>query len=219
MRLFLLRHGQTHANVSGSLDTARPGPELTDLGHAQANAAGTVLADRGIEAIYCSTLIRTEQTAAPLVTRTHLTPTVLDGLREVGAGDLEKRTDEDSAQAYRHVIAEWLFEQKLDSRMPGGESAHEFLARYDAAVDSILAAGHRNALIVSHGAAIRTWAGLRAAPDIASRWREQALGPLLNTGCIELEYDGSWRVVDWHNHPIGGDLLEDPGAADPTSRA
>ena len=32
MRLFLLRHGQTHGNVSGALDTAFPGLDLTDLG-------------------------------------------------------------------------------------------------------------------------------------------------------------------------------------------
>ena len=39
MRLLLMRHGQTHANVSGELDTAHPGVDLTDLGRAQAVAA------------------------------------------------------------------------------------------------------------------------------------------------------------------------------------
>ena len=35
MRLLLMRHGQTHANVSGELDTAHPGLDLTDLGRAK----------------------------------------------------------------------------------------------------------------------------------------------------------------------------------------
>ena len=52
----------------------------------------------------------------------------------------------------------------------------------------------------------------------AERWREQALQPLHNTGCIEVEYDDGWQVVAWHNLPVGGDLLDDPGAADPTAR-
>ena len=32
MRLLLLRHGQTHSNVSGALDTGAPGADLTELG-------------------------------------------------------------------------------------------------------------------------------------------------------------------------------------------
>ena len=34
MRLFLVRHGQTHANVARQLDTAVPGLDLTDEGRA-----------------------------------------------------------------------------------------------------------------------------------------------------------------------------------------
>ena len=45
-----MRHGQTHANVSGELDTAHPGLDLTDLGRAQAVAAARALADEQIDA-------------------------------------------------------------------------------------------------------------------------------------------------------------------------
>jgi len=218
MRLLLLRHGQTHSNVSGALDTGAPGADLTELGRAQADAAGTVLAERGVEAIYCSTLVRTHQTAAPLATRLGITPVTFDGVREVAAGDLEMRTDMDSATGYRHVVGTWLLERNLDLCMPGAEDGHAFLARYDAAVDSILASGHDTAVLVSHGAAIRTWVGLRNTGDIEP-WREHALGPLHNTGCIEMEYDGAWRIVDWHNDPVGGHLLDDPSAPDPTAEA
>ena len=218
MRLLLLRHGQTHSNVSGALDTGAPGADLTDLGRAQADAAGTVLADRGIETIFCSTLVRTQQTAAPLAERLDLAPVPIEGLREVRAGDLEMRTDDESALAYRHVVARWLLEHDLETRMPGAESGREFLGRFDEAVEHIRLEGPRTALIVSHGAAIRTWVGLHLAEDAAERWREQALQPLHNTGCIEVEWDGGWQVVAWHNNPVGGELLDDPGAADPTAR-
>ena len=38
MRLILIRHGETTANVALALDTAFPGADLTELGHAQAAA-------------------------------------------------------------------------------------------------------------------------------------------------------------------------------------
>ncbi len=221
MRLLLVRHGQTHSNVEGALDTGTPGADLTDLGRAQADAAGTVLAERPIEAIYCSPLVRTQQTAAPLAERLGLRPTIIEGLREVSAGDLEMRTDLEAGLAYHDVLVDWLVKGDLGARLPGGESAEEFLTRFDAAVDEIRASGHRTALIVSHGAAIRTWVGLRGTAEPADRWQEQATERLHNTGCIELELDpsGGWRVVDWRNHPVGGHLLEDDSAPDPTSDA
>src|SRR5665647_1038410 len=66
MRLILVRHGQTSSNISRALDTAEPGPDLTDLGRAQAAALSRVLDGAPIGAIYASTLVRTQQTAAPL---------------------------------------------------------------------------------------------------------------------------------------------------------
>lgn len=38
MKLLLARHGQTHGNVLGQLDTAHPGSGLTDRGLSQAPA-------------------------------------------------------------------------------------------------------------------------------------------------------------------------------------
>lgn len=219
MRLLLLRHGQTTSNVAGALDTGTPGSDLTELGRAQAVATAQVLAERHIDSLHCSTLVRTAQTVAPLADKLGLTPTVHDELREISAGDLEMRTDADSAQAYRHVVASWLLEGDLDARLPGGESAHEFLERYDAAIERVLGTTHGTALVVSHGAAIRSWVGLRGG-DVPEHLHEMALEYLQNTGCIELEHDPArgWRIVEWHSHAIGGHLLEDESAADPTGR-
>ena len=72
MRLLLLRHGQTTANVHGALDTAFPGRPLTDLGRAQAAAVPAALAEEDVSALYCSNLTRTRQTAEPLRAETSL---------------------------------------------------------------------------------------------------------------------------------------------------
>lgn len=66
MRLLLIRHGQTPANVRGELATARPGPGLTALGRRQALAIPDAVAGEQIAAIYVSPLVRTGETAAPL---------------------------------------------------------------------------------------------------------------------------------------------------------
>ena len=52
-------------------------PALTDAGQQRANLLASMLADSGIDAIYVSEFQRTQQTAAPLAARVHVTPTVL----------------------------------------------------------------------------------------------------------------------------------------------
>jgi broad specificity phosphatase PhoE len=46
-RLILVRHGESEANVIGSLHCQVPGPPLTDRGHKQAEALVAALADLG----------------------------------------------------------------------------------------------------------------------------------------------------------------------------
>jgi probable phosphoglycerate mutase len=218
MRILLMRHAQTHANADGALDTAVPGLDLTELGRAQAEAAAKVLVDRGIDTIAVSCLTRTQQTAAPIAGQLGLAPLVVDDLREISAGDLEMRSDDEARQAYLHTVASWLF-GSLEEEMPGGETGAGFLTRYDAAVHEVATSGASYALVISHGAAIRTWVGARAIDDGSGEWAEVALEPMLNTGCIELERaDAGWRIVSWDNHPVGGDYLADPTAKDPTGR-
>ncbi len=212
MRLFLLRHGQTHSNVSGALDTAFPGADLTDLGQRQAQAAARAIGDQGIGAIAVSTLARTHQTARPAATQLDLTPVEHDGLREITAGDFEMRADEDAVLGYLGTIAHWL-DGDLERPMPGGETGTAFLARYDEAIASTCGQGVDSALVVSHGAAIRTWVTHRASGDHAPIHEG-----LHNTGCITL--DGSpedgWTIVTWDREPIGGAWLDDEQAPDPT---
>jgi probable phosphoglycerate mutase len=216
MRLLLLRHGQTYGNVDGALDTAAPGLLLTGLGHRQADAAAEVLHREPIEGVYVSSLTRTHQTAAPLARRLGLAPVELAGLREISAGDFEMKADEESVRGYLTTIASWIHGDP-SVRMPGGESGEEFLGRYDAAVAHVVHARHDCAVIVSHGAAIRTWSAIRsddADPHHATSH------PLRNTGLIVLDGDpdGGWKITEWHSDPVGGHLLEDESAPDPTGR-
>jgi broad specificity phosphatase PhoE len=196
MRLILIRHGQTTANVDFRLDTAIPGADLTDLGRRQAAALPEALADEDIEALYASTLTRTQQTAAPLAAARGLDVRVRDGIRELTAGDLEMLPgDTEPGHEYMRIVFAWAAGD-TELRMPGGESGTEALARYDGVIAEAADSGARTVAMVSHGAAIRMWTSARAGNvdvDFADA------RPLDNTGIVILEgspADG-WKALSW----------------------
>lgn len=238
MRLLLVRHGQTPANVLGQLDTAIPGAGLTPRGFEQAGAipvalsaerrddspasgvpADDLVGSARIGAICVSTLVRTQLTAQPLADSLGMTPGIFDGLREIAAGGIEMLSDRQSLGIYTSTTYAWA-KGDLDLRMPGsqetgeGEDGHRFFARYDSAIDEIRSAGEELAIAFSHGAAIRTWVAARCVNTDGTFAGDHQLD---NTGVAVLETDGErgWRLVRWHAAPIGGPFMADAAALDP----
>ena len=212
MRLLLLRHGQTPANVRGELDTGRPGPALTALGRAQAASVPAALASEPIDAVFASTLIRTQQTGAPLAAARGLEIRILDGTHEIEAGDLEMATDHDSYKAYLGTCLAWGSGDR-ERTMPGATDGAAFFARFNASIAQL--GGLGTAVVVSHAAAMRVWvAGTARNIDPMS----VTLQELDNTGLIELEGspETGWDLVSWRGGPIGGEVLADDSAEDPT---
>jgi broad specificity phosphatase PhoE len=219
MRLLLIRHGQTPANVIGALSTAAPGPGLTPLGEEQAEAVPQALRNEQIDGVYASILLRTQLTSLPLTTALGMPPaTVLPGIHEIEAGDLEDRTDREAVQKYLEVAWAWGVGD-LDPRMPGAEDGTEFFARFDASIRTIAEAhAGGTAVAFSHGAAIRVWCAGRAdnlPPNYA------AFSNLDNTGVVILEGDPDhgWDVESWAGQPVGGMDLHDPRAEDVTGES
>ncbi|MFM6847984.1 MAG: histidine phosphatase family protein [Terrabacter sp.] len=195
MRLFLVRHGQTHANVARQLDTAVPGLDLTDEGREQARALADRLGGEDLGAIYTSDLVRTQQTAAPLAELLGLEMVVLPGLREIQAGDWEMTTE---WQPYIDAVVRWR--EDPAHTIPGGDSGAGFLQRYDDAIAKIAADGHESAVAVSHGAAMRVWcsASLGLPADFFDERR------LDNTHVVTMEGDPAtgWRLLAWGDEPV-----------------
>jgi probable phosphoglycerate mutase len=214
MRLLLIRHGQTPANVLGELSTAAPGPGLTELGARQAAMIPDALRDEAIDAIYVSNLVRTHLTAEPLAVDRGLELRELDSIHEIEAGDLEDRSDKEAVRTYLETAFAWGLGD-LDVRMPGGATGHEFFERFDAGIAEVAASEVATAVVVSHGAAIRVWVAGRStnvAPTFAGH------NELDNTGIVELQGspDEGWALISWAGLPIGGADLVDETAADPT---
>lgn len=195
MRLILIRHGQTPANVDGILESTVPGPGLTALGQTQAEELVEALADQKIDALFVSTMVRTHLTAAPLVAARGLEPIERAGIREIEAGDVEGHRDEASVHQYLHALFTWAGGD-LDHRMPGAQTGREVLERFDEVVAEAEALGVENVVLVSHGAVIRAWCAARTTNVDADFVRDHYV---VNTGVVLV--DGStadgWEVTSW----------------------
>jgi len=211
MRLLLIRHGQTPSNVSGLLDTGAPGPGLTPLGYRQAAEIPDALRNESIDAVYVSTLQRTLLTANPLLVDRGHDPIELPGTHEIEAGELEMRHDHEAYKIYLETAFAWGLGDR-DRRMPGGSNGHEFFARFD---ESIARIDADNAVVFSHGAAIRVWVAGRTVnvpPAFAGAHDIQ------NTGVVVLDGDleSGFTLLSWQGTPVGGPDLADDTAEDPT---
>jgi broad specificity phosphatase PhoE len=206
VRLLLIRHGQTPANVAGTIDTALPGPGLTDLGLEQAAALPATVAGEDVEAVYVSRALRTHLTAQPLAAHLGVPLVELPGVHEVQAGDVEKRADTDSVRIYLKTQGRWA-DGDLDVGVPGGETGHDFFGRYDSSLQQVVDARHDTAVIVSHGAAIRTWVTLRST-NLGPRFALN--NPITNTGVVVVEGEpGAWVTRSWLGTPLGGPGIDD----------
>lgn len=182
--LTLVRHAQSAGNASGLIDSSTPGPVLTELGLRQAESVTQILRGKGriYDALYASTMVRTQQTAQPMATALREPVVVLPGIREIEAGDYEGFPEAEAATTYFQAPLRWLGGDR-GARIPGSIDGNEFDARYDDAVATIYAdtVGEPDPDVIaySHGAAIMVWVAMNVrGVDVASF----ATAPLQNTG-------------------------------------
>ncbi|MER7010570.1 histidine phosphatase family protein [Saccharopolyspora sp. NPDC000359] len=202
MRLVLIRHGQTPANVAHVLDTLPPGPGLTDLGAQQAVDLAVRLAEEKIVSIHASRALRAQQTAQPLAQRHDLPVEVVEGTHEVYVGDLERRGDPAALRTFDEVYALW-HRGELDVPMPNGETGREAVTRFVAgARTAIDGSGDGSVALVSHGAMLRLAVSVLAS-NVDGSMANSVYLP--NTGVITLESDpGSatgWTCTSWDGLP------------------
>ena len=153
-RLFLVRHGATNMTAEDRF-SGDAGAELSDEGRAQAARLALRLASEQICAIYASPLTRAMDTARIVAGTSGLTPTAVDGLREISHGHWEGRRRQDVEEQFASEYAMWE-EDPFTFAPDGGESGVAVLARALPALRRIIAAhqGER-ILVVSHKATIR----------------------------------------------------------------
>ena len=192
--IYLVRHGQSLANLhhicAGHTDF-----ELSELGLAQAEAAGAAFAKLPITAIYASDLIRAVQTATPTAKRLGLPITTMPELREHFAGDWDGVHVDEVTARYPKEEQAWLADPEHND-IPGSEPVPAVRVRMMNAIRKIAEAHDgKHVLITSHCNAIRIFlSGVRGTDFSHS-------DPLLsNVSLTTVLYDkGTFTIQEINN--------------------
>jgi broad specificity phosphatase PhoE len=190
-----VRHAQSEANASGILDTSVPGPGLSPEGKSQAEQLAHQLARNNYDAVYASTMVRTQQTAAPLAAELGKQVEVLPGLQELNAGWYEGKPVSMSPSTYLLAPADWINGDVQDS-IPGSISGKEFNDRFTGAMQKIYDSGHKNPVVFSHLYAIEYWTLMNAKNAKDSLLTSH---PLPNVGRVVITGNPmtGWTLEDW----------------------
>ncbi|MGQ0844082.1 MAG: histidine phosphatase family protein [Sporichthyaceae bacterium] len=153
----LIRHGESAPMDAVDFPVTHEGqadPELSPYGREQAEALCARLLHVGIEAVYVSTLVRTQQTIAPLCAKTGLVPTIDADLREVRLGEWEGGEFRRRAIVRDPRMMELLAGGSWNL-VPGAEDADGFGVRVRRALERIHAAHpNQRVAVVAHGGVI-----------------------------------------------------------------
>ncbi|MGA1199481.1 MAG: histidine phosphatase family protein [Candidatus Latescibacterota bacterium] len=99
MELYLIRHGQSQNNAWGDSDKRVADPALTEIGHQQAQLVADHVRDAdqleagkgyGFDRLFCSAMLRTLQTTAPIAKALNLTAEIWLDWHEEGGIWLEE---------------------------------------------------------------------------------------------------------------------------------
>ena len=180
MTIFLARHGETDWNRIGRWQGKTDIP-LSDVGRAQARALADRLRKRGITEIYTSNLSRARETAEIVGAALGVAGLKVDArLGERGFGCFEGLTGQECAEQHAESWQRYLDDRR--NTPTDAEPQEAVIARVVAALTAVAEsasdAGH--VLVVSHGAAIRTF--IHAITGSAP-------APLANTALFSVSYE------------------------------
>jgi probable phosphoglycerate mutase len=154
--LYLIRHGQSVANVSPVVGGMRGDAGLTDLGRQQAGRLEEWLRAERFRAdvLYTSTLPRALETSGYVARALDLEAVADDGLQELRPGEADGLSLADWRAAYPPV-GSGPIEDPFEPFSPGGESWATFIPRAGAALARLLTRHEGERVVaVTHGGVV-----------------------------------------------------------------
>lgn len=185
-KLILVRHGMTDDNSKEVFCGITDSP-LSELGYQQAEAVAEKLYDlTNIDAIYCSPLKRTLDTAYPIANKFNREINILDDLKEINGGDWEYKTHEYIAMHWPKEYIVWQ-EDPGFHQMPNGDSVESLQKKLITAVNNIIEQNQgQTVCLMTHGVSIRLlmcyFHGLKLEDVKTVKWCN-------NTGINIIEHD------------------------------
>ncbi|MGM0378107.1 MAG: alpha-ribazole phosphatase [Bacillota bacterium] len=177
-KIYLIRHGQTDANVEkrycGWTDI-----NLNSKGIKQAKKIGKKLSNLNIENFFASDLKRVKETAKYINKYHKKDITYLKEIREMNFGDFENLTFKEISKKYPEQ-REKIVSNNLTYQFPNGESLKEL---YDRSIKTFkkLLKNKGNILIVSHGGVIGSILTHVLSGNIENYWSVEVKNATLNT--------------------------------------
>lgn len=198
-RVYLVRHGLTVSNQSGTIQGFDD--PLSETGHAQAKILAERAAQLSFSTLLSSDMPRARDTAGYIATRVQKPVEFLPLLREIEADpDLVGRPFSEYADTW------WTEPATLDThRPPWGSSARTQIERARQVLDHIRSLD-TDVLAVTHGAflSILVTVAMWENPTIDTLWGVYRKFTRSNTGITVLSYGGEdnkiWRLVTWNDH-------------------
>jgi broad specificity phosphatase PhoE len=150
--IYLVRHGESEANVQRVFSNGKVDLPLTALGRQQAAQAAAWLAGSQAVHVFSAPLLRARQTADLIAQTLGIGTSVLADLDEIRVGELDGRRDEASWALHDRVIARWRAGHRR-AGFPGGETFGQAHDRFSAALQEMAERYPGQTVVaVSHGA-------------------------------------------------------------------
>ncbi|EFE08308.1 adenosylcobalamin/alpha-ribazole phosphatase [Citrobacter youngae] len=185
MRLWLVRHGETDANVAGLYSGHAP-TALTARGIAQAQTVGTLLRNVPVDNVLCSELERARHTARLVLAERDLPVRIMPELNEMFFGDWEMRHHRDLAREDAENYALWCNDWQ-NATPTNGESFQAFSQRVERFIAQLADyKACQNLLVVSHQGVLSVLIARLLSMPAAAMWHFR-----VEQGC--------WSAIDLHD--------------------
>ena len=152
MKIYLIRHGQTTGDVENRYGGAYD-DELSDKGKIQAQELANRLDSSGIEILFCSPMIRAQQTAKILKTNLNCEIKTIENLKERNKnGILSGMTKNEAKRKYPELVEKL---KDYRNQIQGAESQEDFTERIKKAFMEVMNTESYSTIgIVTHGGPI-----------------------------------------------------------------
>ena len=195
MKVYVIRHGETSANVSGVFQ-GRLDTELLESGRALASAVGQALAGVRFDAAFASPLSRSQVTARALLDASgngDVPVSIDERLYEISVGECEGKHFRPGECEVDEEYLHGYFDDPLHfDGFPGGESTREVCERTQAFLKELSSRDYDTVLVSTHGFALRAMLNM-VYDDPSDFWHGGV--PLNCSVSIVETHDGRFTLV------------------------
>lgn len=158
MLIYIIRHGETDANVEGRLQ-GHTDFDINERGIEMAVQTGIALKDIDFDVAYCSPLMRARHTAEIVLDHSDNADVELisdERITEIDMGDWELKRFKGEASELSEAETDMLFNDLFGlGSFPGGESLVSLCERCQAFLRDIATRDYEKVLIIAHAFGVR----------------------------------------------------------------